>query len=116
MKLRLKIKNRVSPATSTTADLHGNTVTVQYGSPRVKGVSSGADWYHMVRSGAQVPTKPPRSPSARDVLIEGQLLKADTYSLFTIPEADQWIIIFNLEEKQWERSNMIRSRMHCAWR
>ncbi|HPR28817.1 MAG TPA: DUF2911 domain-containing protein [Chitinophagales bacterium] len=94
-------ENRVSPATSTTADLHGNTVTVQYGSPRVKGrvIWGGLVPYGQVwRTGANEATT---ITFSQDVLIEGQLLKADTYSLFTIPEADQWIIIFNLEEKQW---------------
>ena len=37
----------------------------------------------------------------QDVTIEGQNLPKGTYSLFTIPTAEQWTIIFNVNETQW---------------
>jgi hypothetical protein len=94
-------ENRVSPSLTATADIDGNLVSVQYGSPRVKGrviwgalVPFGEVW----RTGANEATT---ITFTEDVLIEGQLLKKDTYSFFTIPEETAWTLIFNLEEKQW---------------
>jgi hypothetical protein len=37
----------------------------------------------------------------RDLLIEGQILKAGKYSIWTIPNAETWAIIFNKEHGQW---------------
>jgi len=36
-----------------------------------------------------------------DVLINGQLLKAGTYSLHAVPAKDEWTIIFNNDAGQW---------------
>ena len=36
----------------------------------------------------------------KDVLIEGEELKAGTYAIFTIPRADAWTVIFNSVPKQ----------------
>ena len=38
---------------------------------------------------------------SRDVIIAGKPLKSGTYTLFTIPEKDNWTIIFNQEVGQW---------------
>jgi len=37
----------------------------------------------------------------RDLVIQGKTLKAGKYSLFTIPGAQSWKIIFNSETGQW---------------
>jgi hypothetical protein len=37
----------------------------------------------------------------RDLLIEGQVLKSGKYSVWTIPNAEAWMIIFNKEHGQW---------------
>ncbi len=37
----------------------------------------------------------------KDVMIEGQPLKAGTYALFTIPNATEWTVIFNKTAEQW---------------
>ncbi len=37
----------------------------------------------------------------RDVKVGGKTLKAGTYTLFTIPDADKWTIILNTELGQW---------------
>ena len=94
-------ENRVSPAETTTADFDGNVVTINYGSPKVKDreiwgalVPYGEVW----RTGANEATT---ITFTKDVLIDGQLLKAGTYAFFTIPDPEAWTIIFNLEEKQW---------------
>src|SRR5207249_8936806 len=36
-----------------------------------------------------------------DVLINGQPLKAGTYSLHTVPGKEEWTIIFNNDAGQW---------------
>jgi hypothetical protein len=40
-----------------------------------------------------------------DVLINGQPLKAGTYSLHTVPGKDEWTIIFNSDSGQWGSFN-----------
>lgn len=94
-------ENRVSPAETAQATIGSNVVTINYGSPRVKGrtiwgelVPYGEVW----RTGANEATT---ITFTQDVLINGQLLKKDTYAFFTIPGADTWTLIFNLNEKQW---------------
>ncbi|MFN3939859.1 MAG: DUF2911 domain-containing protein [Chitinophagales bacterium] len=94
-------ENRVSPAETAQATVGNNTVTINYGSPRVKGrtiwgglVPYGEVW----RTGANEATT---ITFTQDVLINGQLLKKDTYAFFTIPGPDMWTLIFNLNEKQW---------------
>ncbi|MBC7920882.1 MAG: DUF2911 domain-containing protein, partial [Ferruginibacter sp.] len=37
----------------------------------------------------------------KDVRLAGKILKAGTYALFTVPNADKWRIIFNAELGQW---------------
>jgi hypothetical protein len=50
----------------------------------------------------------------KEVFVAGQLLPAGTYSMFTIPFADNWIIIFNRDLGQWgsynynEKSDVLR--------
>jgi hypothetical protein len=94
-------ENRVSPAETASAVIGTNEITISYGSPRVKGRSiwgSLVPYDEVWRTGANEATTVSFSS---DVLIDGQLLQADTYSFFTIPGEASWTIIFNLEEKQW---------------
>lgn len=37
----------------------------------------------------------------KDVTIDGKVVKAGTYALFTIPDKDKWTIILNSELDQW---------------
>jgi hypothetical protein len=39
--------------------------------------------------------------NTKDIQIEGKTLKKGKYSLWTIPRADRWTIIFNSEHGQW---------------
>jgi hypothetical protein len=41
----------------------------------------------------------------REIFVNGQFLPAGTYSLFAIPQADKWTIIFNSELGQWGSYN-----------
>jgi hypothetical protein len=53
---------------------------------------------HVWRAGANEATQ---FAVTDDVLINGQPLKAGTYSLHTIPGRDEWTIIFNSDAGQW---------------
>jgi hypothetical protein len=55
-------------------------------------------WGHVWRSGANEATT---FAVTDDVLINGQKLSAGTYSLHTIPNKDEWTIIFNSDAGQW---------------
>ena len=55
-------------------------------------------WGHVWRAGANEATM---FVVTDDVLINGQPLKAGTYSLHTVPGKDEWTIIFNNDAGQW---------------
>lgn len=74
---------------------------VTYGSPRKKGreifgglVAYGEVW----RTGANEATE---FTTTRDIKINKKILKAGTYTLFTVPEKDSWTVIFNSTLGQW---------------
>ncbi len=94
-------ENRVSPPATATTTIGTNIITVTYSSPMVKGrpiwgelVKFGEIW----RTGANEATT---ISFTNDVTIEGQNLPMGIYSLFTIPGAEEWTIIFNVNETQW---------------
>jgi hypothetical protein len=55
-------------------------------------------WGHVWRAGANEATM---FVATDDVLINGQPLKAGTYSLHTVPGKEEWTIIFNNDAGQW---------------
>lgn len=59
-------------------------------------------WGHMWRTGANEATQ---FVVTDDVLINGQKLAAGTYSLHTIPNKNEWTIIFNGTANQWGSFN-----------
>ncbi|MGB3546098.1 MAG: DUF2911 domain-containing protein [Saprospiraceae bacterium] len=90
-----------SPRRKMQAELAGSKVMVDYGSPSMnkrelygKLVPYGQVW----RSGANEATT---VTFDKDVLVEGKMLKAGTYALFTIPEQDEWTVIFSKTAEQW---------------
>ena len=56
-----------------------------------------------------------------DVLIQGQKLPAGTYSLHTIPSAQEWTVIFNSDAGQWgsfsydEKKDTLRVKVKPQW-
>lgn len=94
-------KAQPSPAATASGKVGAATVTVAYSSPSVKGRSiwGGLVPYDQVwRSGANEATT---FTTDQPLTVEGQTLPAGTYSLFTIPTATQWTVIFNKTPKQW---------------
>lgn len=76
-------------------------ITINYSRPGVKGreIWGGLVPYDKVwRTGANEATTVVFST---DVKVNGQALKAGTYSLHTIPTKDEWTVIFNTKAEQW---------------
>lgn len=93
--------NRPSPPDSTAATLGDLTVSIQYGSPSVKGreiwgalVPYGEVW----RTGANEATT---IEITSDALVAGNPVLAGIYSLFTIPGEEEWTIILNKTANLW---------------
>lgn len=94
-------KKPVSPAMTAKGTINGAEITVNYGSPFVKGreiwgalVPYGKVW----RAGANDATT---FETSKNIMVEGKELPAGKYSFFIIPEKDSATIIFNTEAKQW---------------
>ena len=92
--------DRASKNGKVEGTIDGVTVTLEYGRPNVKGrtiwgglVPYGKVW----RTGADEATT---ITFSADVEIGGEKLAAGTYSLYTQPGEDEWIVIFNKVAKQ----------------
>ncbi|HEY0678622.1 MAG TPA: DUF2911 domain-containing protein [Chitinophagaceae bacterium] len=81
--------------------VEGKNVKVTYGRPYKKGreVFGGLEKYGKVwRTGADEATE---ITFANDGTFGGQPVKAGTYTLFTIPEKNEWTLILNSQLGQW---------------
>ncbi len=90
-----------SPRKQLTGTAAGVAVTIDYGSPYVKGRTIWGDLvpYDKVwRTGANSATT---IEFAGDVTVEGQALAAGKYALFTIPSMESWQVVFNTVTDQW---------------
>ncbi|MBA3633587.1 MAG: DUF2911 domain-containing protein [Acidobacteria bacterium] len=92
---------RASPRQSISQTVGDTTVSIIYHRPNVKGreiwgklVPFGEVW----RTGANEATT---FEVSNDVKISGQTLPKGKYSLHTIPNKDEWIVIFNKTSDQW---------------
>ncbi|WP_339924681.1 DUF2911 domain-containing protein [uncultured Cyclobacterium sp.] len=91
-------KERASPLKSSSGVIEGKKITVQYSAPSIKGrivwgdlVPYGEIW----RTGANEATN---ITFGTDVVVEGELVKAGKYSLFTIPkENEPWTVVLNAD-------------------
>jgi len=90
-----------SPRDSVTGKAGGATITINYGSPSVKGrkiwgdlVPYGKVW----RTGANQATT---FTTDKAIMVEGKPLPAGKYSFFAIPGEKGWVIIFNKTANQW---------------
>lgn len=92
---------RVSPKAEVMQTVGLTEVKIDYGRPGVKG---RVIWGELVpydkvwRAGANEATK---FTFSSDVLINGNPLKAGSYSFFAIPGTDEWTLIFNKVADQW---------------
>lgn len=94
-------KPKASPAATASGKVGDANVTVNYSSPSVKdrNIWGGLVPYGQVwRSGANEATT---VTFDKDVMVEGEALAAGTYSFYTLPGEDEWVVIFNKKAKQW---------------
>ena len=93
---------RPSPPASVTQKIGEATVKIDYSQPSVKGRTIGKDLEPMPgqvwRTGANEATV---FETDKDLTVEGKSLPAGKYSLFTIANGDDWVIIFNKKWDQW---------------
>ncbi|HEY6128837.1 MAG TPA: DUF2911 domain-containing protein [Candidatus Acidoferrum sp.] len=93
---------RPSPPETAKCDLPGGqSITVDYSSPRVKGrkifgaiVPYGEPW----RTGANEATT---FVTTADVTVGGKHVPAGKYTLFTIPNKDKWVLIVSKKTGEW---------------
>ncbi len=96
-----KSKRASPPASVSATTASGNTITINYSQPAVKGRTIGKDiapYNEVWRTGANEATTIEFSKSVK---IQGKQLAAGKYSLYTIPNEKTWTIIFNKTWKQW---------------
>ena len=96
---------RPSPPDSSSGKIGSATVSVNYSSPSVKGrkiwgelVPYGKAW----RLGANEATI---FTTDKAIKVEGKDLPAGKYTMFAIPNANEWQLIFNSQTGQWGIKN-----------
>ena len=93
---------RPSPPASVTQKVGNVTISINYSQPSVKGRTIGDDLEPMDgkvwRTGANEATI---FEVDKDVKVEGKVLPAGKYGLFTLVNGDEWTIIFNKMWDQW---------------
>jgi len=111
-----------SPRKQATGEAGGATITVDYGSPAVKGrkIWGGLEKYGKVwRAGANETTS---IEISADVTIGGAVLAAGKYAIFMIPnEKEDWVVIFNKGWDAWghfsykEKDDVTRVSVKPEW-
>jgi len=99
------LEPRPSPMASIAMRYKDSYVKITYSQPQKHGrevfgklVPYGKVW----RTGANEATE---ITTTKNIQINGTLLKAGTYSLFTIPDKDKWTIILNSDVGLWGAYN-----------
>jgi hypothetical protein len=96
-----KSKRPSPPAKVTETLSSGAVITIDYSQPSVKGREIGkeiAPFGKVWRTGANEATS---FETSKDVKVEGKALAAGKYGLFSIPNKEEWVIIFNKIPNQW---------------
>ena len=95
------VTEKKSPLRKADATINGVAIEIEYSAPSARGrgvmgelVPYGEIW----RTGANNATT---IMFSKKVFVEGKEVPAGTYSLFTIPNEDEWTIILNKDAKQW---------------
>ncbi len=96
---------RLSPAAFATLRYKDTYIKITYSQPRKRGreifgslVPYGQIW----RTGANEATE---ITLTKDVFVNGVLVPAGTYSVFTVPEKEKWVFILNKELGLWGSYN-----------
>lgn len=94
-------EKKASPAETATGKINSATITINYGSPSVKGRAIWGDlvpYGKIWRAGANDATT---FETDKEITVEGKKLPAGKYAFFVIPEKESATIVFNKEWKQW---------------
>lgn len=99
------LKPRPSPLAIAAARYQDHYVKITYSQPQKKNreifgnlVPYGKVW----RTGANESTE---ITTTKNILVNDVLLKAGTYSIFTIPEEEKWTVIINSDVGMWGAYN-----------
>jgi hypothetical protein len=94
--------SRPSPPATATLDLGGDkSITIDYSSPRLKGRKVGeqlAPFGEVWRTGANESTT---FVTTADVVVGGTPVPAGSYTIFTIPNKDKWVLIISKKTGEW---------------
>ncbi|HUL43997.1 MAG TPA: DUF2911 domain-containing protein [Bacteroidota bacterium] len=91
----------LSPRDSTRTMIGAASVIIDYGRPSARGrkIFGGiVPWNVVWRTGANAATQ---LITDKDLSIGGTFVPAGTYSLFTLPKEDGWMLIINRQHGQW---------------
>ena len=111
-----------SPTQTIIQDFGLGKVTITYSRPSVKDrvIFGGINPYGEVwRTGANAATT---ISFTENVIFEGHSVPAGTYSLFTIPDKNEWTIILNKTAKQWgaysynQKDDLLRVKVKSTYR
>lgn len=93
---------RPSPPATAKLDLGGSaSVTVDYSSPRLKGRHVGqeiAPYGQIWRTGANEATT---LVTTTDIAVGGTPVPAGSYTMFTLPNKDKWVLIISKKTGEW---------------
>jgi len=93
---------RPSPPATATLDLGGGkSITIDYSSPRLKGRKLGTDlapYGQVWRTGANEATT---FVTTADLTVGGTPVPAGSYTLFTVPDKDKWVLIISKKTGEW---------------
>jgi len=95
---------RPSPPAVVKTTVGSTDVTIDYSRPSLKGREAFGDKAPLAPAGEVWRTGANEATTftvSKAVKINGQALPAGTYSLFTIPAATEWTIVFNKTAQQW---------------
>ena len=90
-----------SPAAKIEQTVGLTDISIAYSRPQVKGRTVFGDlvpYGKMWRTGAN---KAVQFSASTDIMVEGKELKAGNYALFTVPNKDNWDIVFYEETEIW---------------
>ena len=99
------VKQRPSPLAITAIRFKDAYIKITYSQPVKRGreiFGKLVPYNEVWRTGANEATE---ITTTKNIQINGTLLKAGTYSIFTIPQKDKWTIIINSEVGLWGAYN-----------
>lgn len=93
------------------ANVEGAEIAIDYGRPTRRGrtiFGNVVPWNRLWRTGANLAT---HFTTTRELRLEGVVLPAGTYTLYTIPAPDSWTLLISTETGQWGTAAPDQSRI-----